>query len=299
MRFRELAIVCVLASAARADELDARLAKRVEQLAESHYRAGELYRAITDYEELALFATDDATRRFAAIRIATSYHRARQFADAIAKYQTALAVVGEDPTAQALRVQLALARAERTFDEPGTEALDAIVAELSPSTRGGAYESLALYHLTRIQLLAGHRADAARTASLYTASCKADCPLEPILAHALAREPASHRSPWLGLGLSLAIPGAGSVYGGHPVDGIYYFALTALSALGAWDVYDDAHRFGAQRPTFYVLGALAAIFYAGSAVQGYLSVARYNAMSDDRARRALWRETEQPLPLAR
>jgi hypothetical protein len=251
-----------------------------------------MYRAITDYEELALFARDDATRRFAAIRIATSYHRARQFPDAIAKYQAALTVVGDDPSAQALRIQLALARAERSLDEPGAEALDSIVAELEPSTRGGTYKLAALYQLARIELLAGHRDDAARTAALVT-----DDRLAPILARALAKPPPGHRYPWLGVAMSLAVPGAGSVYGGHTVDGIYYFALTTLSGLGAWDVYDDAHRFGGQKATFYVLGALAVIFYAGSVVQGYVSVARYNAMSDADHRRALWRDTDQPLPL--
>jgi len=292
MRFRDLALVAALAGAAHADELDDRLTARARARGDFHYRNGEMYRAITDYEELALFARDDATRRFAAIRIATSYHRARQFGDAIAKYQTALTVVGDDPSSQALRIQLALARTERTFDEPGTEALEAIIAELEPSTRGGTYRGAALYHLARIELLANRRDDAARTAALVT-----DDRLAPLLSRALARPPAAHRYPWLGLGMSLVVPGAGSVYGGHAVDGIYYFALTTLSGLGAWDVYDSAHRFGGQKATFYVLGALAVIFYAGSAVQGYVSVARYNAMSDADHRRALWRDTDQPLPL--
>ena len=133
-----LAIVLAVSTAHADDDLDAHLEARALRLAEHHYRATEYYRAISGYEEVALFASDDATRRYAAIRIAMSYHHGRQLGDAVDRYATALELTRDPDIAQALRIQRALARAERTFDEPGTEALDAIAAELSPATSGGA-----------------------------------------------------------------------------------------------------------------------------------------------------------------
>src|SRR5512140_145775 len=104
-----------------ADPVDRRLAERLTQLAEHHYHAGEYYRAISAYEELALFAGDDATRLYAAVRIAMSYHHGHQLDDALPAYRTALALAHDGAAAQALRIQLALARVERSFDEPGAE----------------------------------------------------------------------------------------------------------------------------------------------------------------------------------
>src|SRR5262245_11376985 len=120
MACRELVAIAVLLAAGRAvageppaepDERDARdqhidhrLAERLARLAEHHYRNGEYYRAISAYEELALFASDDATRLRAAIRIAMSYHRGRQLDDALAAYGAALALAGDADVAQALRI---------------------------------------------------------------------------------------------------------------------------------------------------------------------------------------------------
>lgn len=296
-----LAALCSGRAAAddTAAQVDQRLAERLTRLAERHYRAGEYYRAISAYEELALFASDDSTKRFAAIRIAMSYHRGHQLDDALAAYRAALGLASDGDAAQALRIQLALARVERSFDQPGGEALDAIAAELAPSTAGGAYRALALYQLARIEGLAGRRDAARKTAAALPAACvppAPGCSVEPLL-RALDRPPAARRSPWLGVALSLAVPGAGSVYGGHLVDGLYYFALTSLSGLGALDVHDGSRRWTDQKAAFYGLAALAAIFYAGGAVQGYVSVARHNALVELDARRALWRDTELPLPL--
>jgi len=280
-------------------QVDVRLAERLTRLAERHYRAGEYYRAISAYEELTLFASDDATKLFAAVRIAMSYHHGHQLDDALVAYRTALGLARDGDAAQALRIQLALARVERSFDQPGSEALDAIAAELAPSTTAGAHRALALFELARIEGLAGRRAAARKTAAALPAAClppAPGCSTEPLL-RALDRPPASRRSPWLGVALSLVVPGAGSVYGGHLVDGLYYFALTTLSGLGALDVHDGSRPWTDQKTTFYGLAALAAIFYAGGAVQGYISVARHNALVELDARRALWRDTELPLPL--
>jgi len=313
MTCRELAVVVIalgLATgtaaaedAAAPDPVDRRLAERLTRLAEHHYRNAEYYRAISAYEELALFG-DDATRRHAAIRIAMSYHHGHQLDDAVPAYRTALALTLDGATAQALRIQLAVARVERSFDQPGAEALDAIAAELSPSTTAGSYRALALYQLARIEGLAGRRDAAHQAAAELHLACgsppaapSGSCGAESLLARALARSPAAHRSPGLGVALSLVVPGAGSVYGGHLVDGLYYFALTTLSGLGAIDVYHADRRWTDQQATFYGLTALAAVFYAGSAVQGYVAVARHNAIAELDARHALWRDTDLPLPL--
>jgi len=307
MTCRELVAIAVLfgaapaaADAPDADPVDRRLAERLTRLAEHHYRAGAYYRAISAYEELALFTGDDATRRHAAIRIAMSYHHGHQLDDALPAYRAALSLAGTGDTAQALRIQLALARVERSFDEPGADAFDAILAELAPSTAAGRYRPLALFQLARIEGLAG-RPDAARTtlAALRTACVPpaTGCDLAPVLARALDRPPAARRAPWLGVALSLAIPGAGSVYGGHLVDGLYSFAFTTLSGLAAIDVYRTERTWTDQPAAFYGLAAIAAIFYAGGAVQGYVSVARSNAVAELDARHALWQATEAPLPL--
>jgi len=309
MACRELIAIAVLLGSGRviaddaappADPVDHRLAERLTRLAEYHYHTGAYYRAISAYEELALFATDDATRLYAAVRIAMSYHHGHQLDDALPAYRTALALAHDGAAAQALRIQLALARVERSFDEPGAEPFDAIAAELAPSTTAGDYRALALFQLARIEGLAGRR-EAARKAAgdLHTACLQPamGCDLEPVLVHALDRSSAARRSPWGGVALSLIVPGSGSVYGGHLVDGLYYFALTTLSGLAAFDVYNTDRAWTDQKVTFYGLTALAAIFYAGSAVQGYVSVARHNAITELDARHALWRATDLPLPL--
>jgi tetratricopeptide (TPR) repeat protein len=297
-----LLVIALVATRAHADdsEIDQHLAQRLASLAEHHYRAGEYYRAITDYEELALFATDDTARAHSLIRIAMSYHRAHQLHDATSAYRVALAATHDPALAQALRIQLALARAERTFDEPGAEALDVIVAELAPSATSGTYRELALYDLARIQALAGQR-DAARASDrALTAAClepSPSCRLEPILARALAVPAAPRRAPWLGVALSAIVPGAGSVYGGHLVDGLYYFGLTTLSGLGAWNVHDPSRSWTDQKATFYGLTTLAAIFYVSNVLSGYISVARHNMVIEHDDRLRLWSATDQPLPL--
>jgi hypothetical protein len=313
MACRDLVAIAVLlgASQAAADDgvvapppdaaqLDHHLASRLIRLAEHHYRTQAYYRAISAYQELALFADDAATRRYAAIRIAMSYHHGRQLDDALAGYRAALTLTIEPATAQALRIQLAIARVERSFEQPGSEAFDAIAAELAPSATTGTYRALTLAQLARIEAIAGRTGAARAATGRLRAACvqpAPGCDLEPILTRALARPPAARRSPWLGVALSLAVPGSGSVYGGHLVDGLYYFALTTLSGLGALDVHDGRRAWTDQPATFYGLTTLAAIFYAGSALQGYVSVARGNAVRELAARRALWRDTDRPLPL--
>ncbi len=286
MRCRELVIVALLAADARADD-------RTAQLADHFYAAGEYYRAITAYEELSLFATDEPTKLRAAIRIAMSYHKGHQLDDAVEHYRVAIGLAHDPELARTLRIQLALARVEKRFDEPGSEALDAIAAELAPS----ATDAFGRFTLARIEGLAGRHADAVRDLHAAWLTPAPVCRLEPALARALDREPPGHRSPWLGVAFSAVLPGSGSVYGGHLVDGLYYFALTALPALGAYDVHDGHRAWTDQKVTFYGLAGVAAVFYATNLLSAYISVARHNAVTELDARRALWRDTESAMPL--
>jgi tetratricopeptide (TPR) repeat protein len=310
MTYRELVVAAILVAArpasadepARDPQLDRRLAERLTLLADHHYRAGAYYRAISAYEELALFTTDDAVRQLAAIRIAMSYHHGHQLDDALAAYRAALALPLDPPTAQAVRIQLALARVERSFEAPGAEPFDAIAAELAPSAAAGPHRALALVQLARIEGLAGRPAAAAAHAAALHAACLQPgpaCDLAPALDRALAAPPPPRRSPWLGVALSLAVPGAGSVYGGHLVDGLYYFALTGATGLGALDVHDGQRGWRDQKATFWGLAILAATFYAGGALGGYVAVARTNELAALAARHALWDATAAPWPLER
>jgi hypothetical protein len=295
MRCRS-ALVVVLAfgaNVARAEEtvlIDAQLKARTATLANRHYDNGEYYRAIGSFEELALFATDDPTRRYAMLRIAMSYHHGRQYADAAKRYEAVLALPLDADFAQAVRIQRALARAELAIDQPGSDALDAIAAELAPTVDDGTHRDVAIYTLARIQALAGQTAVAHETAA------QLQPPSAALLQRALTAPP-PRRSPWLGVALSTVVPGSGSIYGGHLVDGLYYFGLTTLSGLGAWEVYDGDRAWTDQKVTFYALGSLAVVFYAANIVQGYISVVRRNEAVKLEHRRALWRSTARPLPL--
>jgi hypothetical protein len=286
MLFRSLLVVLALACPAYADDLD-----RATTLADHFYRAGEYYRAITSYEELALFATDEQVRAFAALRIAMSYHHGRQHADAIEGYDAALTLTRDPDLAQGLRIQRALVRAEHVVDEPGSEALDAVAAELAGSTSAGPHQQLALYSLARIQLLDGRRSEATRTSARLTGD------LAKVFEVALARPSPSRRSPWLGLAMSVVVPGSGSVYGGNLVDGMYYLGLTSLTGLGAWEVYDTSRAWTDQKVTFYGLVTVAVLSYAANVMRGYVAVARRNEVRALAHRQAIWRETDQPLPL--
>lgn len=308
MMFRRLAVIAIIAcaSTARAEpevdraldaQIDRRLGERLAKLAEAHYRAGAYYRAISAYQELALFARDDATRLRAAIRIAMSYHHGRQLDDALVAYRDALALGPDEATARSLRLQRALARVERSFDQPGSEALDVVLAELGPSTAG---DRRALALGARIEALAGHRAAAQRSLDELRTACVVPapgCELAPALQKALAMPAPARRHRWLGAALSIVVPGAGSVYGGRLVDGIYYFALTSLTGLGALDVYQRERGFGDQRAAFYGLAATAAVLYLANVGSGAIAVERFNQRSALDARRALWDATEAPLPL--
>jgi hypothetical protein len=79
----------------------------------------------------------------------------------------------------------------------------------------------------------------------------------------------------------------------HYRTGAYYRAISAYEELALFADDDATRRYAA----FYGLAALAVVFYAGSAVQGYVSVARHNAVRELEARQSVWRDTDVALPL--
>jgi len=97
-----IVVVAAIGGRARADDP---LAARTARLAAHFYEKAQYYRAIGAYEELALFADDDATRRFALARIAMAYQHGEQLEDAIAAYDVALAAPGVDDTLGAGRIR--------------------------------------------------------------------------------------------------------------------------------------------------------------------------------------------------
>jgi TM2 domain-containing membrane protein YozV len=301
-RRRDLAALVVLALLAAPAPAAADDQARVRRLADHFYDGDQLYRAIGAYEELALFATDPAIAGYARLRIAMAYQRGQQYGDAVAAYDQWLAGPdGRGALAAWVRIQRALARAEAAA-ETGRASIDDVVAELAPlAAIEGPHRATASYHLARLQLLDGHPDAARRTLADGKARCAArpvdDCGALARVERAAAGSRPRRRSPALAVALSALVPGAGSFYTSHPVDGIYYLALTAGGALGALDVHDGERSLGDQKTTFYVLGGLAAVTYAANLVQGYLGARRFNLVEDLRWRRRVIAATERPLPL--
>jgi hypothetical protein len=296
-----LALVAALPARAGAQSAAADEA-RVRRLADHFYAGDQLYRAIGAYEELALFATDPAVAGYARLRIAMAYQRGEQYGDAVAAYdQWLLGADGRGELAGWVRIQRALARAEAA-GEAGRRSIDDIVAELAPLAGiDGPFRANAAYHLARLQVLDGHADAARRTLADGRKRCAArpvdDCGALARVERAAAGSRPRRRSPALAVALSALVPGGGSFYASHPVDGVYYLALTAGGALGALDVHDRHRSLGDQKTTFYLLGSLAAVTYAASLVQGYLGARRFNMVEALRWRRRVIAQTERPLPL--
>jgi hypothetical protein len=306
IRFRELALsAAVVAIAAPAAAEPVAGDDRALVLGEHFYEAGQFYRAVGAFEELALFTGDRELAAYARLRIAMAFQRGQQHADAVAAYDRWLAelpLAGSlAPLAPWVRIQRALARAGAAEDRDRRR-LDDVVAELAPlAATDGDHRATAAYHLARLQLLDGQRAGARRTVADATARCRTrpieDCDALARVARAAAAPGPRRRSPALGVALSAIAPGAGSFYSGHAVDGLYYLGLTSASVLGMVDVHDGDRGLGDQKVTFYVLGTLAVATYTASLVQAYFGARRFNLAEDLRWRRRAVAATEGPLPL--
>jgi hypothetical protein len=302
IRFLEALVVLVLlAGSARAD--DAHLLR----LGEHFYTAGQYYRAVGTFEELALFTSDARTRVHAQLRVGQSYHHGAQVDEAVAAYDVVLGALGTGADAADLRgyVHLlrVLVRADGVWRGVVALPLGDLAAEIEPLSHdeGRAYQVLAGFHLARLRLADGDRAGARAAYEAAQARCKArpvdDCAAVARLAGPLDAPGPRRKIPALGIALSAVVPGLGSFYTGSYFDAAYYFGLTVGSGLLAADVYDRDARFGQQNAAFYVLSALAVTFYAASVTQGWLGAVRYNEVQKYEHRRHVLEDTDVPLPL--
>ncbi len=303
---RSAAVVVAVAMAAglaQADPpvLDDAETQRHVALAERFYQREMFYRAIGVLEELRLFAPTSALQTWAHLRIAMAYQRGGQYTDAVATYDALLASQAvAPPDADLARIQRAVAHAEQLVHEPDRRGARDVIAELGPlADAGGAPGFHAAYQRARLAMLVGDRAAVTHSLAQVRATCTlADaCDRSARLAAALALPAPSHRHAPLAVGLSVVIPGLGSIYARHYVDGIYYGGLTTLAALGAYDVYDRGAGLGHQRPTFWGLAGLATVFYLSNLLHAYTATQRFNAVERYRWQERIWTESELPLPL--
>jgi len=270
-------------------------------LADHFYRREQFYRAIGVLEELRLFAPTGELRSWAGLRIALAYHRGAQYPAAIAAYDAALgdASLGDDVRGLVL-MQRSLARAEADVASPGRLVLGDLVAELEPlaamATTAGFHAS---FLQARVATLAGDRAVMRRAVTAARAGCNpaAACTRVDELEVLMAAPQRGHRSPLLGMTMSLVVPGLGSAYSGHYVDGLYYGGLTTLAALGAYSAYDDDQALGDQRAAFWGLATTASLFYLSSLIHAHVAAGRFNAVERQRWQVRVWQASSQPLPL--
>jgi hypothetical protein len=313
IRSRSVAALLVLACASPAraqpagDDADLALSplevRRHLAVVEDLHRRDQLYREIGVLEELRLFAPTRALAQWARVRIATAYQQGAQYGDALAAYDGLLGERSLDGDLDGLvRIQRALALVTPQIDEPGHPGVDAVVAELEPlSERSGDVGFLASYQRARLDLVIGDGDAAARSIELARARCGgalSPCAAVASLAALAKQPPPRHRNPWLALAMSAVIPGVGSMYARHWVDGAYYLGLTGLAGLGALDVYDRDRSAGDQRASFYGLATLAATFYLANLVHAFGAAGRFNRVEAHRWAQHLWTGSDLPLPLA-
>jgi hypothetical protein len=312
IRSRSVAVLVALAIAAgarpaRADDDDLALgvvdARRRIALAEDLHHREMLYREIGVLEELRLFAPTPALSVWARLRIAIAYQQASQYGEAIAEYDALFVERALPAELEGLaHVQRALAMATPIVHEPGHPGADAILGELAPLMAvPGEVGTLASYHRARLAAVMGDHGVAIDSLAHARTSCGeglAPCAAVEALAARIDGPGPARRSPALAIVLSVIVPGAGSMYARHWVDGFYYLGLTGLSALGALDIYDPDRGAGDQQASFYGLAALATTFYLSNLVNAYGSAKRFNRVEAHRWRERLWVASDLPLPLA-
>ncbi|MGM0558190.1 MAG: hypothetical protein ACQEVA_17530 [Myxococcota bacterium] len=273
------------------------------------YHSGYFFRAIGAFEEAAFFTELPDQALTARISIAMAFQRGGEHKSAVEHYDEVLSLDGLSPELSGfVSVQRAMARADGWLAPgPDDTAPDVLIGELEPyaAHRSQPYQPDARYQLARLQLLGRDRDAAQKTVDQLRQDCRklADSPLpcQSIrkLESGLAADPPRHRSPALGLVLSTLVPGAGSAYAGHYVDGLYYFGLTGFGGWISYELYDPDKRFADQRASFYTVGVVTALIYTANVVRGWTAAARFNAVERETYRRELYRETSIPMPLER
>lgn len=257
------------------------------------------YRALGAYEELAWSTDDETTRKAARLRIALAYHAGGRYDEAIQAYDTSLRLQLDPETTRIALVQLFVAQFGRYVEHGADEAIGDIRSQLAPLTADpGTAGELARYHDTRMRLFESMDTDLqvpvpAMCAERHDAICSGHRAL-----HIAAQtERPSERSPWLAALLSAFVPGLGSAYSGHYVDGLYYFILSGGSAALALNVYDRTANLGDQKAAVYVLGTIAVATYVASLFGASLSAQRHNAIARYKHRRNVLDQTPEVLPL--
>ena len=305
IRFRDVLValaVVAVASPAAARTPSPEDDQYLLTLGEHFYDSAQYYRAVGAFEELALFSTDAAVQRHARLRVAMAYHQGGQLALAVAAYDRLLASENVEGTRWGqLLLMRNQARAEELWSSDAPTPPADLITEIEPMARRGApTEVHATYLLARLHLGEGRPDLVRELLAKGSARCEAapedECAALHLVTAALDIPLPADKSPVLGLGLSLVVPGLGAWYSGHRFDALYYFGLTAGAGLMAWDVHDGSRDLGDQKTSFYVLGGIAALFYASSAAQGWLGAQRHNEVARFHYRNAVLRATDAPPP---
>jgi tetratricopeptide (TPR) repeat protein len=273
-------------------------------LGDHFFRRGQYYRAIGTYEELALFDPRPSAKLVARLRIATAYHSAGQLESSIAVYNELLHGHHLEPVVDTeVRIQRAVARGELSLalgDFDGAAfSIDELQVLSSDPTPAASWAG---YHVARLYLKADHRERKGIPLAGLDLSCgKQD---EPPCAQverlrAVLRMPGPRsRSPAVGLLASALVPGLGSVYAEHYVDGIYSFAFTVGFSGLAYDVFEPRRALLDQKASFYVLGVTGLFFYVANVIRGYLDSARFNEAELFRVKQRVSDVVPADLPLA-
>lgn len=84
------------------------------------------------------------------------------------------------------------------------------------------------------------------------------------------------KNPWVGLGLSAVIPGAGRIYAGRKGDGLFSLIAFAFSSYFTYKYYKEENNLLGG-----IFGSASLIFYCGNLYGSYISVKMYNSHALD------------------
>lgn len=274
------------------------------QLGDHFYDREMYYRAVGAYEEVALFGDRPCLVAYARLSAAMAYHHGGQYRRAASAYEEVLGEFELDADLGGLvRLQRIIALADYELNSEHGGLGVGLAGRLDPLTRHehSEYYAAAKYHLVRMYLLDGQPKQAADAFDTLAESCQRDqhnvCGRIDAMDRALSLPVPDRKSAVLAGVLSTIIPGAGSMYAHHFVDGLYYLGGTALGTAVSTGLYETGQGFGDQRVSFYVVGTLTTLYYLGNVVQAVLGVHRYNHVSESDYRRQIVEETAVELPL--
>lgn len=88
----------------------------------------------------------------------------------------------------------------------------------------------------------------------------------------------SYKRPWLGITMSMLLPGSGKVYAGRWKDGLVSFIFVATSA---WQAYRGFDKYGAGSAYGWIFGSVSLGFYTGNVYGAHKAVKQYNNKLDE------------------